>query len=98
MCSQQSGEVWASNSAGTACPCAAQVIDGISQVGRIPVDDGGDHQVEAGGPELLRVLTAVRDAPLLEGADHLGDAWRCSLLFRPAGRAGGAAATPASPA
>ena len=51
----------------------AQMIDGIGQVGGIPVDDSGDDQVETGGPELLRLGTAVSDAPLLERADHLGE-------------------------
>jgi len=52
---------------------AAQVIDGIGQVSGIPVDDSRDDQVETGSPELLRVRTAVSDAPLLERADHLGE-------------------------
>ena len=43
---------------------AAQVIDGIGQVRGIPVDDSRDDQVETGRPELLRVRTAVNDAPL----------------------------------
>ena len=52
---------------------AAQIIDGIGEVRRIPVDDSGNHQVQTGSPELLRVRTAVSDAPLLERADHLGE-------------------------
>jgi hypothetical protein len=52
---------------------AAQVIDGIGQVHGIPVDDSHDDQIETGSPELLRVRTAVSDAPLLERADHLGE-------------------------
>ena len=59
-------------------PLCSHVVDGVSQVGRIPIDDGGDHQVEAGGTELLSVLSSVRDAALLEGADHLG---QCMALL-----------------
>ena len=47
---------------------AAQVIDGVGQIGRVPVDDGGDYQVQTRGAELLRVGTTVGDAPLLERA------------------------------
>jgi hypothetical protein len=57
---------------------AAEVIEGIGQIGRVPVDDRGDHQVQARGAELLRVLAAIGDAPLLEGADDLGE--RVALL------------------
>jgi hypothetical protein len=76
---------------------AAQVIDGIGQVRGIPVDDSRDDQVEAGSPELLRVRTAVSDAPLLERADSPG---RGRGAARPCsgrrGRAAGVAVTPAS--
>lgn len=58
---------------GDSVALAAQVIDGIGQVGRIPVDDSGDDEVQTGGTELLRIWTAVSDAPLLERADHLGE-------------------------
>ena len=51
-----------------------QVLDGIGQVGRVPIDDGRDHQVQPRRPELLRLLAAVGDAALLERADDLGRA------------------------
>jgi hypothetical protein len=35
------------------------------------VGDGGDRQVETRCTELLRILTPVSNAALLEGADHL---------------------------
>ncbi len=47
------------------------VIDGIRQVGRVPVNDGGNCQIETRCAELLRVLPSVGDATLPEGADHL---------------------------
>ena len=50
----------------------AQVLDSVGEAGRVPVDDGRDHQVQPRGPELLRILAAVGDAPLLERADDLG--------------------------
>ena len=65
-------------SGGHGLASAAEVIDGIGQIGRVPVDDGGDHQVQARGAELLRVLASVGDATLLEGADDLGE--RVALL------------------
>ena len=59
-------------------PLVSQVIDGVGQVCRIPVDDSRDDEVQTGSPELLRVCAAVSDAPLLERADHLGQ--RVALL------------------
>jgi hypothetical protein len=50
----------------------SQVLDGVGQIGRVPVHDGGDHQVQPGRAELLRLLAAVGDAALLERADDLG--------------------------
>ena len=50
----------------------AHVLDGVGQVGRVPINDGGDHQVQPRHPELLCFLAAVGDAALLERADHLG--------------------------
>ncbi len=57
---------------------AAEVIGGVGQIGRVPIDDGGDHQVQARCAELLRILSSVGDATLLEGADDLGE--RVALL------------------
>jgi hypothetical protein len=54
---------------------AAQVIDGIGQVRGIPVDNCRDDQVETGGPELLRVRTAVSDAPCLNVQITWARAW-----------------------
>jgi hypothetical protein len=48
------------------------MLDGIGQVGRVPVDDRGDHQVQPRRPELLRIVTAIGDATLLECANDLG--------------------------
>ena len=42
-----------------------RVLDGFGQVGRVPVHDGGDHQVQPGRAGLLRLLAAVGDAELL---------------------------------
>lgn len=66
------------------------MFNGISQVGQVPIDDGCDHQGEARCTELLSVLSQVRDAALLEGADHLsqrmGLRWDGRLIC---GRGGG---------
>jgi len=48
-----------------------EMFDGVIQVGRVPIDDGGDHQIQAGGPELLGVLVPVGNAALFDSADHL---------------------------
>ena len=72
ICSQVSGEVWASSAAGTDSPPGVQMRDSVGDVGRVPVHDRRDHQVQPRGAELLRLLAAVGDSPLLEGADHLG--------------------------
>lgn len=47
------------------------VIDGIREIGRVPVNDGGNYQIETRCAELLRVLPSVGDATLPEGTDHL---------------------------
>ena len=39
-----------------------QMLDGVRQIGRVLVDNGSDHQVQAGGAELLCVLAAIGDA------------------------------------
>ena len=39
----------------------SQMLHGIGHAGRVPVHDGGDHQIQPGRPELLRVLAAVDD-------------------------------------
>jgi hypothetical protein len=65
--------------------CGAQVCDGIDDVGRIPIDDGGDDQVQPRGPELLCLRAAVGDATLLESANDLGEEVALlALLFSPA--------------
>jgi hypothetical protein len=51
--------------------CGAQVCHGIGDVGRVPVDDRGDDQVQPRCPVLLRLGAAVCDPTLLEGADDL---------------------------
>ena len=56
----------------------AKVLDSIGQVGRVPVHDRGDHQVQPGRPELLRFVAPIGDAALLERADDLGQ--RVALL------------------
>ena len=50
----------------------AKVLDGIGQIGRVPVYNGGDHQVQTGGAELLRFVPPIGDAALLERANDLG--------------------------
>ena len=55
-----------------------QVLHGVGQVGRVPEHDCRNQQVQPGRAELLRVLAAAGDAPLLEGANHLG---QCVALF-----------------
>jgi hypothetical protein len=50
-----------------------QVIDGVGHVGRVPPDDGGDHQVQARGAVLLSVADPPGYPPLPEGADRLGE-------------------------
>jgi hypothetical protein len=47
------------------------VIDGVRHVGRVPPDDGGDHQVQARSAVLLSVAGPLGDPPLAEGADRL---------------------------
>ena len=42
----------------------AHVRDGLGDIGRVPVDDGGDHEVQPRSAELLRFLVVVGDAPL----------------------------------
>ena len=78
MCSQRQRRRLGQQFSRHGLSLCAHVVDGISQVGRVPIDDGRDHQVEAGGTELLSVLSPVCDAALLEGADHLGQ--RMALL------------------
>jgi len=62
----------------------AQVSDRVRDVGRVPVGDRGDHQVQAGRAELLRLRAAIGDGALLEVQIIWARARRCSLLFRPA--------------
>ncbi len=60
-----------------------QVLHGIGQVGRVQKDNDRDHQVQPRRPELLRVLAAVGNAALLEGADHLGQGVALLALAQP---------------
>ncbi len=48
----------------------AQVGHGIGHVGRVPPNDGGDHQVQPRRTILLSLVGAVRDAPLAKRADR----------------------------
>jgi hypothetical protein len=61
----------------------AQVLHGVSQVGRIPIDVCRDHEVQPRCPELLRLLAAVGDAASLERADDLGQRVALLALFKP---------------
>ena len=61
-----------------------QVLDGIGQVGRVPIDDGSDYKVQPGGSELLCSLPTVGDAALLERADDLGQRVALLTLVQPA--------------
>src|SRR3546814_13019457 len=47
----------------------SQMLDGGVHVSRVPIDNGGDHQVEAGCPILLGLMAAIDDAPLTESVD-----------------------------
>ena len=49
----------------------SQMLDGGVHVSRVPIDNGGDHQVEAGCPILLGLMAAIDDAPLTESVDRL---------------------------
>ena len=49
----------------------SQMLDGGVHVSRVPIDNGGDHQVEAGCPRLLGLMAAIDDAPLTESVDRL---------------------------
>ena len=56
----------------------AEVYDRIGHIGRVPIDDRGDKEVQPRGPVLLRLGAAVRDPSLLERADSLSE--RVALL------------------
>ena len=56
----------------------AQVRDGVGDVGRVPIHDRSNHQVEAGVTELLDIVGAVYDSALLEGEQRLRE--RVALL------------------
>ena len=84
MCSQLSGEVWAKQFVRHRLAGSAHVVEGVGQIGRVPVDDGRDDQVEARCAKLLRVLPRSAMRPCLKVQITCASAWRCSLLFRPA--------------
>lgn len=48
-----------------------EMRNGVGHVGRVPVDDRRDHEVQAGCPILLGLMTAIDDPPLAEGIDGL---------------------------
>lgn len=43
----------------------SEVVGGAREIDRVPVDDGGDDQIEAGGAERLAVERAVADLAAL---------------------------------
>jgi hypothetical protein len=43
----------------------------VGYVGRVPINDGGDDEVEPRRPKLLRFMRAVGNAALFGGADRL---------------------------
>ncbi len=47
------------------------MLDGGIHIDRVPIDDGGDDQVEARSPILLGLMAEVDDASLTEGVDRL---------------------------
>jgi hypothetical protein len=49
----------------------AEVSNRIGYVGRVPINDGRDDEVETRRPKLLSLMGAIGDAALLEGADRL---------------------------
>ena len=49
----------------------AEVSNRVGYVGRVPIDDGGDDEVETRCPKLLSFMCSVGDAALFEGADRL---------------------------
>ena len=48
-----------------------QILDGVGDVGGVPVDDRGDDQVQSGRAILQRLVGPVDDPPLAERADRL---------------------------
>jgi len=48
-----------------------QILDGIGDVGGVPVDDRGDDQIQSGRAILQRLVGPVDDPPLTERADRL---------------------------
>jgi transposase-like protein len=57
-------------------PQSSHVVEDVSHIGRVPIHDGRNRQVEAGCAKLLSVLSPVRDTTLFEGL------W-CKLSTRP---------------
>src|SRR3546814_1928759 len=47
------------------------MLDSSAHVGLVPIDDGGDDQVEARCAILLGFMAAINDAPLPECVDRL---------------------------
>jgi hypothetical protein len=50
----------------------AEMIDGVGHVGRVPIDDRGDHEVEARRPILLCFMATIDDPALPESVNRLG--------------------------
>jgi hypothetical protein len=65
--------------------CRALMRDGVGDVGGVPVDNGGDDEVQPRRPKLLRLGATVRDPALLEGADDLGEGMMLLALGFPPG-------------
>jgi hypothetical protein len=66
------------------CAGGSEMGNGIGHVGRIPIDDGRDDEVQPGGAVLLRLMAAVDDSALPERAYGLGEGVRlivCALLM-----------------
>jgi hypothetical protein len=54
------------------CASGPEMGDGIGHIGRIPIDDRGDHEIEARRAKLLCLETSISDPALPERADYLG--------------------------
>ena len=60
-----------------------QMRHGVGDVGRIPGDDGGDHEVQPRSAELLRLGIALGDSALVEGANFLSQEVPLLTLVQP---------------
>ncbi len=55
----------------------------IGHIGRIPIDDGRDDEVQPGGSVLLRLMASVDDSALPERAYGLGEGVPLLALVKP---------------